>query len=493
MRIAVIGSGVSGIVVAKTLLQAGHAVTVYEKSRNLGGVWNPDVVYPGAHTQNIGHMYRFTDFAPPKTWDKYPTATQVYDYLRDYATHNELWGSIRLSTNVIRIMALTTDDGRAGWFVTVHSSGQRLEEVFDFVVISTGTYCQPSIPSFTGQEEFVEAGGKVFHTSQLSDVDISSKIAGKSVAVVGFGKSALDVATYCTNCATAKSVTILYRQARWCVPKKLAHLIPYEYVLSCRAGMLLMPSPYEGHLVQFIRKLLKPFTWLAFRSMEMLISMQQGLRKIGMVPCEQLEKALTCEGSHLETDGFYDAIHQGKLKPKQGEIQSLSPGQLTLKDGSKLSADVLILGTGYIWHHLPFLDPNTRKQLIDEDKNTCQLYRRILPLNIPNLAFIGYQSSLTSVLTFEMGAKWLTAYLEGRIKPTHDMMQDTLLKERSYALRNFTGKHVRTVSGPCIAPYAMPYVDSLLSDMNQKPVKGLINKLKDFLLPWDASLYKDCR
>lgn len=183
MRIAVIGSGVSGIVVAKTLLQAGHAVTVYEKSRNLGGVWNPDVVYPGAHTQNIGHMYRFTDFAPPKTWDKYPTATQVcvqathfrtggslhciclcaqswhplpslqvYDYLRDYATHNELWGSIRLSTNVIRIMALTTDDGRAGWFVTVHSSGQRLEEVFDFVVISTGTYCQPSIPSFTGTD-----------------------------------------------------------------------------------------------------------------------------------------------------------------------------------------------------------------------------------------------------------------------------------------------------------------------------------------------------
>eukprot|EP00877_Chromochloris_zofingiensis_P004072 jgi/Chrzof1/13666/Cz08g07100.t1 len=68
-----------------------------------------------------------------------------------------------------------------------------------------------------------------------------------------------------------------------------------------------------------------------------------------------------------------------------------------------------------------------------------------------------------------------------------------MLKERSYAVEHFTGHNVNSLFGPCIAPYAMPYVDSLLSDMKQEPVKGLINKLKDFLLPWDASLYKDCR
>lgn len=77
MQIAVIGGGISGLVVAKTLSKAGNVVTVFERSRNLGGVWNPDVIYPGAHTQNVGSMYRFTDFAPPSTWETFPTSEQV--------------------------------------------------------------------------------------------------------------------------------------------------------------------------------------------------------------------------------------------------------------------------------------------------------------------------------------------------------------------------------------------------------------------------------
>eukprot|EP00877_Chromochloris_zofingiensis_P004071 jgi/Chrzof1/13665/Cz08g07090.t1 len=433
MQIAVIGGGISGLVVAKTLSKAGNVVTVFERSRNLGGVWNPDVIYPGAHTQNVGSMYRFTDFAPPSTWETFPTSEQVYDYVVSYVKHNDLLGSIQLNTTVTSIKPITGPTACKGWSVTVEHNGQSSTEEFEFVVVCTGTYREAKIPIYPGQDEFVKAGGKVVHTSQLSDVDISGTITGKSVAVVGFGKSALDMATYCTNCTTAKSVTILYRHLRWCLPKVLGGLLPYQYALLCRAGMLLLPSPYASPLVQFIRMILLPVFWVAFRSLELLITLQQGLHKLGIVPTVQLNRSMTCEGAQIEPDGMFQLMHDGKLKAKQGEIQSLSPGQLTLKDGSKVSADVLILGTGYIWHHLPFLDPNTRKQIIDEDKNTCQLYKKILPLNVPNLAFIGYQSSLTSVLTFEMGAKWLTAYMEGRIKPTHEMMQGReVLKQPLY-------------------------------------------------------------
>ena len=37
MRIGVIGAGISGLVCARTLAQSGHHVTVWEKSRSLGG------------------------------------------------------------------------------------------------------------------------------------------------------------------------------------------------------------------------------------------------------------------------------------------------------------------------------------------------------------------------------------------------------------------------------------------------------------------------
>lgn len=36
-RIAIIGSGLAGLTAARTLMQAGHEVTVFEKSRGVGG------------------------------------------------------------------------------------------------------------------------------------------------------------------------------------------------------------------------------------------------------------------------------------------------------------------------------------------------------------------------------------------------------------------------------------------------------------------------
>lgn len=51
MRVAVIGSGVSGIGAAKVLKQCGYDVTVFERSQWIGGVWC--VGYPDLHLQVI--------------------------------------------------------------------------------------------------------------------------------------------------------------------------------------------------------------------------------------------------------------------------------------------------------------------------------------------------------------------------------------------------------------------------------------------------------
>lgn len=49
MRVAIIGSGVSGIGAAKVLIQCGYDVTVFERSQWIGGVWCAG--YPDLHIQ----------------------------------------------------------------------------------------------------------------------------------------------------------------------------------------------------------------------------------------------------------------------------------------------------------------------------------------------------------------------------------------------------------------------------------------------------------
>lgn len=40
LNIAVVGAGASGLCIAKYSLSAGHQVTIYEQTEQLGGTWN---------------------------------------------------------------------------------------------------------------------------------------------------------------------------------------------------------------------------------------------------------------------------------------------------------------------------------------------------------------------------------------------------------------------------------------------------------------------
>jgi cyclopropane-fatty-acyl-phospholipid synthase len=55
-RIAIIGSGVSGLVAASVLVKAGHDVTVYEKSNHVGGHAETLPVYFGANDKSTSRF-----------------------------------------------------------------------------------------------------------------------------------------------------------------------------------------------------------------------------------------------------------------------------------------------------------------------------------------------------------------------------------------------------------------------------------------------------
>jgi dimethylaniline monooxygenase (N-oxide forming) len=50
--IGIIGAGFSGLVTAKTCLEYGYEVKMFEKETELGGVWSSSRRYPGVTQQN---------------------------------------------------------------------------------------------------------------------------------------------------------------------------------------------------------------------------------------------------------------------------------------------------------------------------------------------------------------------------------------------------------------------------------------------------------
>ena len=74
-RVVVIGAGVSGLAVAKCLLDEGLEPVVYEQAPQIGGLWNYDetlpdgggVMYRSLRTNTSKHTLALSDFPLPKT------------------------------------------------------------------------------------------------------------------------------------------------------------------------------------------------------------------------------------------------------------------------------------------------------------------------------------------------------------------------------------------------------------------------------------------
>src|SRR5690606_21462818 len=99
----------------------------------------------------------------------------------------------------------------------------------DFVVVCSGVFHEKYIPDYPGMQEYKEAGGSVFHSSELKNISL---LKNKHAAVVGFAKSATDIATQAAD--HSFSTTLLYRKAQWKVPRFFANKVNLKYLLFSR-------------------------------------------------------------------------------------------------------------------------------------------------------------------------------------------------------------------------------------------------------------------
>mmetsp|Transcript_54048 Transcript_54048/g.126245 ORF Transcript_54048/g.126245 Transcript_54048/m.126245 type:complete len:573 (-) Transcript_54048:208-1926(-) len=213
MRVLVIGAGASGLVTAKTLLEAGHDVSIVEASCQIGGTFE-NKAYKDARMVSSKHLTCFSDFRRPDA-EMHMTLVDYTTYLREYAEHFGLLARLRFETEVLSVEKQNED-----YCVELHVAGRPSnKERYDAVAVCSGLHNIPRIPSFKKEECFK---GGILHSSLYKDPSI---FEGRKVLIVGTGETAFDLG-YAAATHGARSVTMSTRHGFVSVPASFGETNP---------------------------------------------------------------------------------------------------------------------------------------------------------------------------------------------------------------------------------------------------------------------------
>ena len=480
-KVCVIGAGISGLVAAKVLLGRGHDVAIVEKSGDLGGVWEPARSYPGVRTQTPRDLYRFSDFPMPADYPEWPTGGQMHAYLDAYAALFGLRPRLRFRTEVLSLSR--RPDSERGWSVTLREAGAETETRHcDFVVVATGQFSRPRTLPLPGEDAFRAAGGSIGHSSEHVD---GARARHRDVVVVGFSKSATDVAMDALA-EGARSVTVVYRRATWKIPHFFGGAVNFKRILYCRASEAMFMPWAPNRAGRLARRLLAPAIRANWRALEALLDLQFGLRKAGLRPDTRIEDGIHC-ATGIETPGFYKAVREGRIRAVKGEVTGYEPGRVVVGGATGIAADLVVLAIG--WRQdLPFLDDEARRSLVEPD-GQWRLHRWLVNPDLPDLGFVGFNSSFASALSAELGAHWLARWLDGELarQPTDATMRAEIDRVLDWKRR---GRSVATgYGGLCVAPFHHAHFDELMADMGARTKRS--NALAAHLAPISPEAYAE--
>jgi cation diffusion facilitator CzcD-associated flavoprotein CzcO len=224
--VLIVGAGFGGIAAAIELRRHGITdIKILEKASDLGGTWFYNS-YPGAACDVPSHVYSFS-FEQRRDWSQLCSPRkEIYSYLHEVARKHGVGGLVQTNTTVT---SCSWDDESCRWSVVsadgaVHSAAA--------LILATGQLNQPAYPRIGGVEEFT---GHSFHSARW---DHEYPIAGKRVAVVGTGASAVqfvpEIAPHLAR------MTIFQRTGNWFMPRKN---LPYPAVV--RAAVQRIPGLQE--------------------------------------------------------------------------------------------------------------------------------------------------------------------------------------------------------------------------------------------------------
>ncbi|CAE7199890.1 FMO1 [Symbiodinium natans] len=474
--VGVVGAGVAGLQAIRSLEAKGFAVKVFEQDAGIGGVWRENYVNFGVQVPK--QLYEFPDFPFNLPWGTYPTGPETQQYIEDYADHFKLRKSVQTGT---RVEAIHPEN--SGWVFTTKQDGEKKEESFDYCIMATGLYNKASlfIPDLPDKEKFA---GKAVHSTYFQDFAMAEN---KRVVVVGGGKSAVDCATEASK--VAAKVTLVSRKPHWPTPRKIANLIPFQYIFLSRLGQALVTGHRgalpgaPGHMSLW-HKLSWPLMAVAFSAVEMLFALQ--FRMSGKTsPLFKCDVVSDFYGHAQVLDySLRDLVAEGKLEWVIGTPTGFTPDGVTI-DGQEVPADLVIYATGFQKDYSLFSEEVRSRLGVEEDG--LYLWRHTLAPKVPRLAFVGSElATISNISSYGLQSAWLGKVWSGEIDLPKVEAMEAELEEMKKWKRGWMPATSSRAS--LVLLHQVHFHDTLLKDMGLRHLRKA-NFLAEALMPYQPEDY----
>jgi cation diffusion facilitator CzcD-associated flavoprotein CzcO len=331
-RVAIIGGGFGGLGLGIRLRQAGFLdFVILERAPDVGGVWR-DNAYPGCACDVQSNLYSLS-FAPNPDWSRsYSPREEIHEYLRQTAGRFGVRAHCRFSHPVT---GSRWDEAGQRWVV----QGPRGTVTADVLVTAVGGLSEPSIPALPGLGAF---RGKVMHSAQW---DAAHDLAGRKVAVVGTGASAIQFVPHIQP--RVEKLLLFQRTAPWILPRR-------DRPVSSRMQRLYRAVPAAQLAARGILYVLREMLVLGFTHPGLLRRAQKlALRHLHrQVPDPVLREKLTptytlgCKRI-LISDDYLPALTRPNVEVVTDAIREILPHGIVTRDGTVHEVDTLIFGTGF--------------------------------------------------------------------------------------------------------------------------------------------------
>ena len=331
------GTGFGGIGMGIALKQAGYDdFIILDKEDDLGGTWR-DNQYPGCACDVPSPLYSYSFELNPDWSRLFAPQREIWAYLRGCARKYGLEAHIRYGS-VVEQMHWDEDERR--WDVQTIEHGELGSWRPRAVVSAAGALHLPAYPDIPGAERFA---GTSFHSARW---DHSCDLAGKRVAVIGTGASAIQFVPEIA--ARAGQLTVFQRTPPWIHPRPDAP-IPARMRTAFRrapvAARALRDAIYLGLEMRGLGfavspKLMAPLEAVARRHLASQVT-DPALRA-RLTP----DYTIGCKRILLSSD-YYPALQRPNVSLVTEGITGITEAGVTTADGEEHKADVIIYATGF--------------------------------------------------------------------------------------------------------------------------------------------------
>lgn len=346
LPVVVIGCGMSGLLAAIRLQEAGFPYVVIEKNADVGGTWFENT-YPGARVDVGNHFYCYS-FEPSDHWTEFfARQPELQAYFRRVMEKHGVERHVRWNTEVT---GAVWDDAAATWAVTL-ASGETLRA--RAVISAVGQLNRPYVPDVPGRFD-----GPAFHTARW---DHSVDLTGKRVVMIGAGATGFQVAPAIAD--RVGHLTILQRSAQWMFPNPNYHAavgpgvrwalrhLPfygrwYRFLIfwpGCDKGLVVAKVDPEWEPQQRSISAANDFARLMFTEW---ITSQLGDRP-DLVDKVVPDYPATGKRTLQDNGSWLATLKRPNVTLVRSGVARLEPDGVVDADGTKHVADVVVWATGF--------------------------------------------------------------------------------------------------------------------------------------------------